>query len=513
MRESSPDSESTSAAHRRSRLWAVGVVLVVLTIIGSAVIAHALVERARQAQAVVAAPILPALPVVAVAHPEAGALFTTYDASTGNLATLASQREPFCPPVGACQPVRPDAFVLLNGANGQQVARTPLAGDASAAADALLLLDDPARQRAYAVSSGTLTSFSTVNSALVGNMALPHSVPWTGGALDAATGHLYLIGGGQVVTIDVATGRMLATAALPATSTSGMPAPDGPVFDAARRLLYVAIRPKLASDAPQLLALDASTLRQVSALTLPVGARLGPLDAATGSLDIFGGDGRGWQLHAESANAPTLAHAPMLDGALAVGTNPALRRLYIAGFTQTFSLDTRNGRSLAGLPLVARWPTYVTLPVDQARGRLYLPSDHGAIVIIRDGAGQTGNTGMTAPSAAILARAALAKLLPDTNQDPPFVAPDTFPLAAGAPAHPETRALDYWIHFADRGWQGPYPGTASVAVTSDGARPGGYIVTFTITWRQLFERTHTWVCAVASSGAVALRSQTGDTIP
>ena len=511
MRESSPDSESTSAAHRRSRLWAVVVVAVVLTIIGSAAIAHALVERARQAQAVVAAPTLPALPVVAVAHPEAGALFTAYDSATGNLATLASQREPFCPPVGACQPVRPDAFVLLNGATGQPIARTPLTGDATAATDTLLLLDDPMRQRVYAVSSGTMTIFSTENGALVGHVALGHNAPWSGGALDVATGHLYLIGGGQVVTIDVATGRMLASAALPVTS--GMPVPDGPVFDAARRLLYFAIRPRLASDAPQLLALDAATLRQVSALALPVGARLGPLDAATGSLDIFGGDGRGWQLHMGQANAPTLARAPMLDGALAVGANPALRHVYIAGFTHTLSLDTRDGRSLAGLPLMARWPTYVPLPVDEARGLLYLPSDHGAIVIVRDSAGNTGSAGLTAPSAVILARVALAKLLPDTNQDPPFVAPDTFPLGAGTPAHPEARTLDFWIHFADLGWQGPYPGTASVAVTSDGAQPGGYIVTFTTTWRQLFERRHTWVSAVAPSGAVALRYETGDAIP
>lgn len=507
MRGSSPDSESASAAHRRSWLWAVVVVAVVLTIIGSAVVAHTLVERARQAQAVVAAPTLPALPVVAVAHPEAGALFAAYDPATGNLATLASQREPSCPPVGACQSVHPDAFVLLNGATGQPLAYTPLTGDASAAADTLLLLDAPARQRAYAISPDALIIFSTANGALVDHRALARTAIWTGGALDAA-GQLYLVGGGQVVTLDVATGNVIAEASLPLTS--GMPAPDGPVFDAARRLLYIALRPRLASDAPHLLALDAATLRQVSALALPIGARLGPMDAESGSLDVFGGDGRGWQLHAGAANAPTLARAPMLDGALAVGANPALRHVYIAGFTQTHLLDTRDGRSLAGLPLVARWPTFVPLPVNQARGLLYLPSDHGAVVIIRDGA---GNTSVTGPSAAILARAALAKLLPDTNQDPPFVAPDTFPLGAGTPAHPETRALDFWIHFADRGWQGPYPGTASVAVTPDGVQHGGYIVTFTITWRQLFERTHTWVCAVAPSGAVALRSETGDTIP
>ncbi len=402
----------------------------------------------------------------------------------------------------------PDAFVLLNGATGQPTAQTPLTGDASAATDTLLLLDDPMRQRAYAISSSAITGFSTVNGALVGCVALAHDAPWSGGALDAATGRLYLVGGGQVVTLDLATGNALNSAGLPITS--GMPAPDGPVFDAARRLLYIAIRPRLVSDAPQLLALDAATLRQVSALALPVGARLGPVDVATGAIDIFGGDGRGWQVHGGQTTTPTLSRAPMLDGALAVGMNPALRRLYVAGFTRTLALDMRNGRTLARLPLVARWPTYVPLPADQARGLLYLPSDHGAIVIIRDGA---GNAGLTAPSAAILARAALAKLLPDTNQDPPFVAPDTFPLGAGTPAHPETRALDFWIHFADRGWQGPYPGTASVAVRPDSAQPGGYIATFTITWQQLFERTHTWVCAVAPDGAVALRSETGDTIP
>ncbi|HEY1387292.1 MAG TPA: hypothetical protein VGF38_02010 [Ktedonobacterales bacterium] len=483
---------------------------VVLTIIGSAAIAHALVERARQGQAVVAAPSLPALPVVAVAHPEAGALLTAYDPATGNLATLASQREPFCPPIGACQPVRPNAFILVNGATGQPLARTPLTGDASAAAHTLLLLDDPARQRAYAISSGMMTSFSTENGALLGHIPLSPGSPWTGGALDAASGRLYLVGDGQVVTLDVATGTVLNAARLPVAS--GTPAPDGPVFDTARRRLYIAIRPKLASDAPRLLALDAATLRQVSTLALPLGARLGPLDAKTGALDIFGGDGRGWQLHT-AANAPALVRAPMLDGALAVGVNPALRHVYVAGFTQTLALDTRDGRMLARLPLTARWPTFAPLPVDQARGLLYLPSDHGAVVIVRDSAGQAGSAGISSASAAILARAALAKLLPDTNQDPPFVAPDTFPLGAGAPAHPETRALDFWIHFADRGWQGPYPGTSGVAVTPDDARPGGYIVTFTITWRQLFERTHTWVCAVAPSGAVALRSETGDTVP
>jgi hypothetical protein len=98
-------------------LWAVVVVTVVVTILGSAVGAHALMERWYQARLVVSAPAVSTLEVVAVAHAEAGALFTVHDPTTGNLATLASQREPSCPPVNVCQYVRPDAFILLKWHN------------------------------------------------------------------------------------------------------------------------------------------------------------------------------------------------------------------------------------------------------------------------------------------------------------------------------------------------------------------------------------------------------------
>lgn len=523
MLDGSSDSERDIAARRRTRLWAVAVVALVLAIFVTTLAAQSLVGRARIAQAghtqpVVAAPTLPALPVISVAHPEAGALLVAYDPSTSYLVTLASQSEPFCPPVGPCQTVRADAFVLLDGASGQIAARTPLIGAAATATDATLLFDDPVRRQAYAISPGAVTIFSSASGAFVGHYALAPGVSWSSGALDPASGRLFLVGGGRALALDATSGTVIASAAL--SVTSGTTEPDGPVYDPARGLLYLEMRPTLATDAPRLVALDAGTLRQSGSMTLPPGARLGPMDPTTGSLDIFGGDSRGWQLHASLATTPSLSRAPALDGALAVGENPGLRHLYVAGFTRTLLRNMRDGRAMAGLPLAARWPTFQPLPVDQARRLLYLPADHGSIVIVWDGAASlegagVNGAGVNAATAVILARAALAKLLPDTNQDPPFVAVDTFPVGAGTLLHPETRNLVYWIHFADVGWQGNYPGTASVAVAPDpdNAHSIGYLVTFTIIWRQGFERRHIWDCAVAPNGTVTLRPQASDTVP
>ncbi len=78
-----------------------------------------------------------------------------------------------------------------------------------------------------------------------------------------------------------------------------------------------------------------------------------------------------------------------------------------------------------------RWPTFQPLPVDQARHLLYLPADHGSIVIVWDGAPIRESAGINAATSVILARAALAKLLPDTNQDPPFVAGSIVPAWRG----------------------------------------------------------------------------------
>jgi hypothetical protein len=74
--------------------------------------------------------------------------------------------------------------------------------------------------------------------------------------------------------------------------------------------------------------------------------------------------------------------------------------------------------------------------------------------------------------------------------------------------------MTYWIHYVDFQWSlGPYPGTTAALVVPDSGHEGGYLVTFTITWHETFLRTHTWVCAVAPDGSVALRSDSGDLVP
>ncbi|HLY32798.1 MAG TPA: hypothetical protein VKQ36_17375, partial [Ktedonobacterales bacterium] len=114
-----------------------------------------------------------------------------------------------------------------------------------------------------------------------------------------------------------------------------------------------------------------------------------------------------------------------------------------------------------------------------------------------------------AATAVILARAALVRLLPNTGQTPAFVSADTFPLDL----NPGVRANDFWVHYSDIGWRGPYPGHARSSATDDPANPGAYTVTFSIDWTQLFTRTHTWVCEVTSSGVVQLISDSGDAVP
>ncbi|HEY7339766.1 MAG TPA: hypothetical protein VH591_02695, partial [Ktedonobacterales bacterium] len=110
-------------------------------------------------------------------------------------------------------------------------------------------------------------------------------------------------------------------------------------------------------------------------------------------------------------------------------------------------------------------------------------------------------------SAALLARAALGRFLPDTNQDPPFVAPESFPAAVG------TIKLNFWQHYPDIGWRGPYPGTTETAVSAAPGKPGSYLVTFSMSWYQVFQRHHTWVCLVAPDGSVLLQSESGDPVP
>lgn len=490
---------------------------------------HYTLAHKRQAAEVVAAQTLPPLAVAAVAHPQAGAALFAVDSAARRLVALTYPTEVVCPPIGACppEPARND-FVTLDDATGAQIVAWPLTGAAAHAAHATLLLLDAQRHLAYAISPaqsgqpGYVDSFSSLTGAYAGGYALPAIL--TGAALSGvfdsggsatSAGRLILLAGVTLVTLDAATGHVLAQQTLP--GQSGAFTTEGPVVDAAARRLYLLLRPSQPTDSPTLTAYSADTLLPLGAsYTLPIGARLGPLDPTAHTLYLFAADGGVSRLALPSlpiigGAAPSQA-MPTLQGALALGWDGAHHRAFVADTQNTRMLDSAAGQPIGALPLSAMWPAAVAIPVDSTRGLVYLAADHGAIVIAQESsAGQNAGSGF-APNPAtalILARAAMARLLPDTGQSPAFVAATTFPLDTA----PGARDNDYWIHFSDLGWRGPYPGHASVSVAADLANPGAYTVTFSIDWVQLFTRSHTWTCEVTATGDVQLASESGDAVP
>ncbi|HEX8032801.1 MAG TPA: hypothetical protein VF510_03090 [Ktedonobacterales bacterium] len=494
--------------------WALGSIGVVLVILVGAFIGRHLIQTAQQPP-IVAAPAIPPLPVVAVTSPHIGYQLTALDTASGHLVALASDAAPDCPPppVGACPSAQPlTNFSVLDGATGAAIATTPLTGTAIAAAQSVALLPDSATHRAYAVAPHAVVVFSTATGAPIATYPLPTDISWqreSGAALDPARHTLLLAGPGQILTLDLTTGLVLARNPLPASAIV-----EGPALDAADGRLYLLLR-DTPTAAPTLAAYDAATLAPQSQLSLPAGTRLGPLDSASHALYLYGADATVQRLTLSvplPANAASaLQNQPTLRGSLALGWNDATHHLYTAGATAITARDASTAAPIAALPLRVAWNPTVPLLADATRGLLYLPDTRGVLAIVRDPTGAPA--ALTPGAAALLARASLSRFLPDTNQDPPFLTPTTFPL--GDSTTPATRGARYWILFTDLGsvWRGPYLGTAQTAVAPDSAHTGGYLVTFTITWDQLFTRTHVWVCAVAPDGSVQLRSNTGDVVP
>jgi len=521
--------KSRGANRRRTWPWALGSTLATLAILLATFAGHYALAHKRQAAQVVAAQTLPPLTVAAVAHPQAGAALFAVDPTAHHLVALTYPTEVVCPPTGACpaEPAR-NEFVTLDDTTGAQLVAWPLTGAAAHAAHAKLLLLDAQRHRAYAIAPaqsgqpGYVDIFSSLTGAYIGGYPLLANL--TGATLSGVfdsgggattNGRLILLAGVALVSLDAATGRVLARQTLP--GQPGAFATEGPVVDAAARRLYLLLRPSQPTDSPTLTAYSADTLLPLGALyTLPIGARLGPLDPTAHALYLFAADGAVSRLALPSlpiigGAAPSQA-MPALQGALALGWDAARRRTILADTQSARMLDSTSGQPIAALPLPAMWPAAVAISVDATRGLVYLAADHGAIVIAQESSGaQNGSSGF-APNAAtalILARAALARLLPDTGQTPAFVGATTFPLDTT----PGARDNDYWIHFSDLGWRGPYPGHASVTVAADLANPGAYTVTFSIDWVQLFTRSHTWTCEVTSTGDVQLTDETGDAVP
>src|SRR5579883_3230572 len=437
---------------QRTWFWALGSMLVVVLVVGSAYVAHHAVVNARSATPVVSL-AHPPLQVISVTAPGPSYELLAQDAAAGHVVALASPSQPICPPFGHCPPAPPlDRFVVFDAATGALLHQTPLTGNAATAAASLMLFTDEQTHTAYAVTPTNVTRFSTITGAYLGGYALPAAITWqseSGGAYDAQSQTLILVGDGQLVALDATTGHLHAQQTLPvATGTLVLYEQNGVV------LYQPALR------------------------------------------------------HVMSAAAHTI---PALAGAKALGWNTANGHLYVA---TAAGLDVRDthGRTLATLPMRIAWSGSVPLLVDARDGLLFLPGAHGQVIVARDTSGLRNTPPLNADTAVVLAHAAIANFLPFTNQDPPFVTPENF-LMSGT-VQGQTLPMTYWIHYSDFLWtKGPYPGTTEALVTPDSAHPGSYLVTFTITWNETFLRTHSWVSAVAPDGSITLRSDTGDIVP
>jgi hypothetical protein len=469
-------------------------------VLASAYAARSAVARLRH-PAAIAAPALPPLAVVAASAPDTDYELIALDASLGHLLALAAPRQPRCPPVAPCPaPPTLDRFVVLDGATMQPLTNVPLATGGGFTAGSTFLLADATRHLAYIVTPHAVAIFSAASGALTGGYMLPigASDPRPEGAvLDPTHQRLLLLDGGELLALDAVSGRVLARRTLAASSVTL----DSLALDPVANVLY-ALRRAAGTAGATLLAFDAMTLIPVGPLALPEDAVLGPVNPSSGALALFGAGGRTYQVSLVSGQ-PALASAGPA-GALALGWNTALGHMYVAHATDVEVADD-TGVARAALPLRVAGGT--TLLNDPARSLLYLPADGGAILVVQDNAADGRTAALTPGAALLLARAALPQYLPDTNQDPPFLDALTFWPCAG------TRSLDLWIHFANRGWTGPYAGVARSEVVPSPAQAGGFRATFTLTWMQIFQRSHTWTLDVAPDGAVAFVGDSGDVVP
>ncbi|PWT79206.1 MAG: hypothetical protein C5B60_00045 [Chloroflexi bacterium] len=511
----------STVGRSRAWLWALGSVLAVVLLVGSAYVAHRAVVNNRAPQPV-QAPAARPLDVVGVTAPGPSYELLAEDAVAGRVVALASTSQPVCPPIGLCPLSAPYAdFVVFDAASGTIQSQTALsAAGAGGASQSVLLLVDDLSHIAYAIAPRTVSLFSTTTGVALGGYDLPASLSWpreTGGTLDPGTHTLILAGDGQLASLDAMTGQLRVQTKM-AASPPGVLS-DGPILDAPADTLYLLAHGTVSTE-PLLLAYDATTLNPLSQLPVPGVTGLGPLTPDERSLTLYEADGMVSMLPAlRDLGAAAEGGAQGMTaaaGATALGWVDATPQseLYVATAT---GIDLRNavtGQVLASLPMQVDWAGSEALLVDTATGSIYLPGAHGQVVVARPpktGSG-AGAYALSAATAVVLAHSALSGFLPFTNQDPPFITPDTFLLSATAQG--QSIPMTYWIHYIDFQWSlGPYPGTTSAMVQPDPAHTGAYLVTFTIRWNETFWRSHSWVCAVAPDASVTLRSDTGDIVP
>lgn len=493
----------------RSWPWALGALLVVALVWGGSYAGHQIVAARNLAAARVPAPTYPPAPITSVLRPEAGATLVAALGASGRMVLLAGPREPACPPTGACPATPPlDRLLVVDAHAGATLAQAPLTG---ASTQPVALAVEASRALADVISASAVDVYATDTGAHLGAFALPAGVTAHAGTCALITADGALIMMAQVaqrpalVAVDAQSGAARFTVAF-ADAT----APQELAYDPGTGFLALVIT---TPGHAGLRTFNSANGEARGDWALPPGVRLGPVDAASHTLYVFEPDGATASL-AESAltpgpppgaNAP-LTPQPALAHVHALGWNHTLGHTYLADAAGLRILDSATGRTLAALPLPVALAPDVALPGDAANNLVIAPTDHGALAIIQDNT-TPGAHGVTPATAALLARAAVAVLPPQSGGSPPFLTPATFTVGPGS------RALDFYAYDPDFGTNGPYPGTATLALAPVSGQPNAFDATFTVTWNLRFLHTRTWVYRVAPDGGVRLVSQSGDSLP
>ena len=504
MMTSDPPRPAAQASKPRRRIWpwAAGSILIPLLIITGTLVGARYAARARLAAQITTAPALEPLRVVAVIQPPTGIMQWGLARSGQRpvALTLATTALTSCRPETVCvNPTLANQLALYDATTAGQIAIQAITPtDLSQCA----LATDARAPVAYFVCRNAVQRVALDSGEVSLAFSLPSDLPNPHATLDSATNTLYIASGATIDAFNLTTGAQTGQQTL-----SG--AVSLPVVDAGQGRVFVMVNG--GSGQPTLMALKARALTPLGGAALPAGWRAGPNDAGSDHLYLYGRDGAigaadlgavGFSLTPPYPAAQVAALAP-LAGARALGWEAGSQTMIALYADHLTAYDAESMRPYASAPISGAWDGERPLAV--VDGVLYAPDASGAIV----GLSLARPTGAAtdAATAVMVARAGLGKLLPDTNQTPPFLDAQTFPLTA------TTLPRAFAIHYADLGWRGPYPGHARVVGVTAGGQPGDYRVSFAVDWDQLFVHTHTWTVETLPDGRVRMVADSGDALP
>lgn len=513
----------TPSPRRRVWPWAAGSILVTLAIIAATLVGHRLAAQHRLASEVAPAPTLPPLAVQAIARAPGQITQMTLDTGAHTLVAevvtcvqpaSATPQTPQYAACGSASVSTVSGVAFFDSATG--ALRKEYLAPSSAPQQAIALTDS-GRGVTYLLADGGVTTYTDATGQQSSRYESAQVASAQAAVLDAPLGLIYTVDfAGHVTAMNAADGQVVATATVPLNAQ--LPPTELPqlMVDPSAGRVYL-----FASDHNQpepLYAFDSANLTLLGSWRVPQALLLGPLDSATHTL-YFSGDGdSAWRLDLAAlasgadGQSVTPARDTALDGMIRFGFDHATGAALLDSNAGLALMATGATRPSAGLPLVRPLATYYDdaspwlLPVDSTAGLAYVAGDDNTILIVSL-AQPTSHAAPNALTAAVIARAGMAALLPDTNQSPPFLSAQTFPLGTGSVSR------QYFIHYSDLGWQGPYSGTASLGAVKAGATAGDYTMTFSVTWNQLFLRQHSWTVEVTPDGRTHLLADSGDAIP